>query len=230
MIDASDLRAPLAVTSVVFDLDGTLVDSLLDIASAVNDVLGALGHAPRPLEEVRTMIGHGAAVLLQRALGASDPALLTAARAEFARAYGARLVDRTRPYPGIPELLTDLAARGFELAIATNKPAAFTGPMVAALGLGLGGVVGVASSDETGTRKPDPSVVHLALDRARPRGGAPAVRRIAYVGDMAVDVDTARAVPCAAVGVAWGFDPVGCKDRAPDRWVRTVDELAMLFR
>lgn len=230
MTEPSTPLEPLAVTSIVFDLDGTLVDSLDDIASAVNDVLAGLGRAPRVIDEVRTMIGHGAAVLLERALGSADRALLAEARARFADAYRARLVERTRPYDGIPDALAALDARGFELGIATNKPAMFTNPLVSALRLDLGGVVGVASSDETGTKKPDPAVVALALSRARPRRGAPPTRRLAYVGDMAVDVDTARAVPCPAVGVAWGLDPVGCKDRGPERWVLRPGDLVASFR
>jgi 2-phosphoglycolate phosphatase len=192
--------------AVLFDLDGTLVDSHRDIARAVNDVLAALGLEPHPEATIRGMIGEGATVLLVRALGPDAEALLRPAKERFAPAYLARLTESTTLYPGIATMLEALRGAGIPWGIATNKPAAFTGPLVEALALPRLGLGAWASADEVDARKPDPAVLRLALERLGVRAD-PA--RVAYVGDMALDVLTARRLGARALGVAWGYDPGG---------------------
>jgi phosphoglycolate phosphatase len=192
--------------AVLFDLDGTLVDSHRDIANAVNDVLVAFGLEPHPAATIRGMVGEGATVLLARALGPHAEALIGPARERFAAAYRARLTESTTLYPGIAAVLEALRGAGIPWGIATNKPAAFTGPLLEALSFARLGMGAWASADEVDAKKPDPAVLRLALERLGVRA-APA--ELAYVGDMALDVRTARRLGAHALGVAWGYDPSG---------------------
>lgn len=240
---------------IAFDLDGTLIDSDRDIASALNAVLADLGRPQHPLEVVRTMIGHGAEALLRKSLAVEpagagggqagahhpgageaeiDPALLAAARARFKDAYAARLLETTVPYPGIIDALEALSAAGCLLVIATNKPSIFARPIVDRLGLTKAGIAALACADEVARRKPDPAVIHLALERGRHARAAASslsapgrARAVLYVGDMPVDVETARAAGIASAGVRWGFDPSGIAAAAPDDM---LDDAAALVR
>jgi phosphoglycolate phosphatase len=189
-----------AECAAVFDLDGTLIDSHRDIAAAVNEVLVALGRPPRAPAEVKSMIGNGVVDLLVRALG-GDRSLLEEARASFREAYDRRLIETTRTYAGCEAMLAALADRGIGAVVATNKPASFTARILAGLGLDRS-VLASASADEVGERKPSAAVVYLALERAGLSG-------IAYVGDMPLDVETARRAHLEPIGVGWGFDPAG---------------------
>jgi phosphoglycolate phosphatase len=222
------------VRGVVFDLDGTLIDSYLDISNALNEVLTRLGRAAVDPESVKTMIGSGVSALLKRALAGDRPEVLEEAKKHFRGAYEARLTDRTRPYPGVLEAIRALDQRGLAVMIATNKPSYYTDRIVRALGLEQAGVSAWASADEVRHRKPSPDLVQLALERgARAKGSAPlAAAEIAYVGDMPIDVETARAVGCRMVGVAWGFDPAGLRARlteATDELVERPEALVDLI-
>ena len=188
------------MNAVVFDLDGTLIDSHRDIAEAVNDVLVSLELPPHDPESVKTMIGGGVATLLSRALGEERMHLFDRARARFKDAYAARLTETTRLYDGVAEMLEELARGGTTSVVATNKPSFFTKEIAARLRLQ---VAAFACSDEVRERKPDPAVVRLALERAGVDAGS------AYVGDMPIDVETARRAALPFLGVAWGFDPRG---------------------
>lgn len=217
--------------TLVFDLDGTLIDSHRDIADSVNEVLEALGRPTHAENEIKRMIGGGVGLLFERALGTDSASLAAEARRLFKGSYAARLTAHTRPYPGILDALRTLGDRGALLAIATNKPAMFTSVLIESLGLSAAGITAWASSDEAGERKPSARVVALALDRARARVGSrrqdPPSRTV-YVGDMPVDFETARAFGCAVAGVAWGFDPEGLRALGPDHWIDTPVALATL--
>lgn len=206
--------------TIAFDLDGTLVDSHQDIAEAVNDVLTSLGLKPQPMGRVKAMIGHGVGRLLEQAFeGRATEAHLVEARARFASAYESRLLATTKLYAGIPEALEAMSRAGLRLALATNKPRRFTEPIVRAFDLTKLGIVGWASADEVEQAKPSPEVLRLALDRAGSNGASPA--QVAYVGDMPVDVETARLFGARSVGVLWGFDPAGLIAARPDHLVAT---------
>ncbi|MFO0950615.1 MAG: HAD family hydrolase [Isosphaeraceae bacterium] len=194
------------VRAILFDLDGTLLDTLDDIADAANAVLEAGGFPTHPTADFRRFIGEGVAVLFRRALpqGAADaePELVARCVARFQVEYGERWHVKSRPYDGIPELLDALTARGLTLGLLSNKPDDFTrryGEHYLArwpFRVVLGAREGVP-------RKPDPT---SALEVAARLGLPPAA--IVYVGDSAVDVETAVRSGMIPVGVSWGFRPV----------------------
>lgn len=197
---------------VVFDLDGTLVDSAADIGLALGDALTAQGLRPPQLEEVRAWIGDGARALVQRALasrGVGDSNAVDAAFVAFRAAYELSPVRHTRPYPGVPEALVALEAAGHVAAVCTNKPHV---AMRAVLeGTGLARLVRAAvGGDELASRKPDPEHLREAIRRA---GGGPAM----LVGDGPADRDAARSADVPFCWVGWGYGPLGAAAGA--RWV-----------
>jgi phosphoglycolate phosphatase len=187
------MSAPFAL---LFDLDGTLIDSDADLAAAANRARGALGLAPLPVPDVRRHVGHGLAYLLQHVVPADLHARLPEARDAFVAWYRAHLLDATRPYPGAAEALDVL--RGHPLGIVTNKPAMFLDPIIAGLGWGdrFGVVVG---GDTLPERKPHPVPLLHAIARL---GATPG--RALYVGDSEVDRETAAAAGVRFLCVGWG--------------------------
>ncbi len=208
---------PMKTGFVIFDLDGTLVDSRLDLANAVNRVLVDLGRASSPVEEIVTYIGHGATRLLERALGGSDH--LGEAMPLFERHYGRALLEHTRPYPGLDALVRDLGA-GRKLAVATNKPGSFARSIVAGLGWSEA-VPYVVGGGDVDRLKPAPDMVELLLAES----GASRVGAL-IVGDMEVDVELARAAGLDCVGVSWGLAGRERLREAGARWI--VDSAAEL--
>lgn len=185
----------------IFDLDGTLVDSRADIAAAVNHMLRTLGLPELPLATVCEYIGEGARMLVQRALGPAHRARLEDGLPVFLGYYGTHLLDCTRPYDGIPETLTALAEHGVVLTLLTNKPEAMSRAILDGLGLSsyFAAVVG---GDSLAVRKPDSAGVELLLiATGTSRTGT------LLVGDSLIDVATARAAQLAFCGVAWGLRP-----------------------
>ena len=190
----------MAVPSfLVFDLDGTLVDSSVDLANAVNALLAELGRPPLPKRTIIDMVGEGANVLVRRALTAAslDPDT-PAALERFLAHYDPHLLDHTRPYPGIVDVLDTLAER-VAMAVLTNKPARATHLMLDGLGLQkyFRGIIG---GDTSLGRKPAPAgLLHLAADA----GVQPA--RVLMVGDSAVDLATARNAGTRICLARYGF-------------------------
>jgi phosphoglycolate phosphatase len=209
--------------ALVFDLDGTLIDSHRDIADALNLVLAEIGRPAHGYDEIKTMIGHGVETLLVRGIGNRDAQLLSRARGLFRETYRARLLRTTLVFEGLRSVLSTLADHGKLLVVATNKPSFFTDTIIRSLALDQSGIAAWASADEAGARKPDARVVTLALERgARARGASlPSRDETLYVGDMPVDIETARVFGCPVAGVAWGFDPLGTRGANPDYWVPT---------
>ena len=178
----------------VFDLDGTLVDSVDDLHASVNHALAAVGLPPRSVAEVRTFVGEGARVLLAKAVAPRDE-LLEPALAAWRPHYEAHCLDRTVPYPGIGPLL---AGAGRALAVFTNKPGAMARKILDGLGL-LQRFAVVLGGDEA-PRKPDPT----GLLEIMARVGATLAETV-FVGDSRHDVETARRAGVAAVAVTWGL-------------------------
>jgi len=191
----------MAYSAVLFDLDGTLLDTLADLADSGNWALGQLGCAEHPTESYKYFVGDGVENLVRRALPAGRSDAATVARcAELVReAYGRRWAEKTRPYPGIPELLDALVARRMPMAVLSNKPDDFTRLCVGRLlpRWPFAAVVGARASLE---RKPDPAGALLIAERL---GLAPA--EILYLGDTNTDMQTAVAAGMFPVGALWGF-------------------------
>ncbi len=173
---------PDRILGLVFDLDGTLVDSYVPITSGVNHARASLGMAPLSLDDVRGRVGHGLESLMADVVGeANVEAGVRLFREEYARVYA----DGTTALPGAVEVLRGLRERGYRLSVATNKPARFGEPILERLGM-RAYLDTVEGPDRVGSAKPDPAMVHACLGAM----GVP-VERAAYVGDMVLDVETA---------------------------------------
>jgi phosphoglycolate phosphatase len=192
---------PGAYDHVIFDLDGTLADTRIDLSNAVNHVRRSLGLGDLPVDVVCRMVGEGARTLVQRALGPEPGCSIEDALARFLEYYGVHLLDHTRAYPGVSELLAALAERGVRLSVLTNKPAAMSRAILDGLGLS-GYITHLIGGDSLPVRKPDPA----AIERLCQLAGVGAARTL-VVGDSAIDMQTARAAGVAFCGVAWGLAP-----------------------
>jgi phosphoglycolate phosphatase len=183
---------------IAFDLDGTLIDSSRDLADSVNELLGELGAPRLPLDNVTRMIGEGAKVLIRRALAASNIPEDPAAIGRFLEIYDRRLLDHTRPYDGILDVVR--AARTHaRVSVLTNKPLAPSEKVLAGLGMRdlFDDVIG---SDGPYPRKPDPTGLLALMERA---DATPA--RTLMVGDSRIDYETARNAAARCCLVAYGF-------------------------
>lgn len=187
--------------AVLFDLDGTLLDTLEDLAAAANLVLTDQGLLPHPVDAYRHFVGDGLRALVVRMLPADrrDAATVAAAVTAFQVAYGRTWYNRSAPYPGISALLDRLTAKGVRFSILSNKPDAFTRLCVQRL-LPQWHFEPVLGQREGVPNKPDPAG---AIEIARLLDLHPS--RMLYVGDTGVDMRTAHAAGMDAAGVLWGF-------------------------
>lgn len=204
---------------VVFDLDGTLVDSAADLAAAVNHMRAGLGLPPLPAEVIKGYIGEGARRLVERALPPEYQDRIDDALALFRTYYEAHLLDQTRPYPRISEVLALLRERGVTLSVLSNKPAAMSRAILSGLGL-LPHLVAVLGPELVAARKPDPAgLAHLQTLTHVP------AERMLVVGDSGIDLQTACAAGVDFCGVAWGFKPRELRAGRIDRIIDSPDEL-----
>jgi phosphoglycolate phosphatase len=198
---------------IAFDLDGTLIDSSRDLAESVNELLGELGAPPLPAHDVTRMIGEGAKVLIRRALAASGIPEDPQAIARFLEIYDRRLLNHTRPYHGIPEIVRS-ARQHARIAVLTNKPLAPSEKIL--VGLAMRDLFDdVIGSDGGYPRKPDPTGLRALMERA---GATP--ERTLMVGDSGIDYETAKSAAARCCLVAYGFTDFAL--RAPgvvDAWV-----------
>ena len=189
-------------TAVIFDLDGTLLDTIDDLADSMNHVLQENALPVHPVEAYFHFIGNGMAKLVERALPVeirSDAEQVTTFTEAFRIAYDVRWDQKSKPYPGIPEVLDALIAAGIPMAVCSNKPDPFTQKCVAEL-LPHWKFACVLGQSYTFPRKPDPaSTLHIA----ETLNLAPADAW--FIGDSGVDMQTAAAAGAKAVGVLWGF-------------------------
>ncbi|MDR2413482.1 MAG: HAD-IA family hydrolase [Odoribacteraceae bacterium] len=186
---------------IIFDLDGTLIDSLADLAASANHALRARGFPGHPLDAYRYFVGNGVVKLLERALPEDRRDRETLARLfeEFTRYYGMHRADLTAPYPGITALLEELKRRGMLLAVASNKYHSAADAMTR---LYFGDTLFdfVHGHQEDVPTKPHPAIALEILSEA---GVAPG--EAFFVGDSGVDMQTARAAGIRSIGVTWGF-------------------------
>ena len=186
---------------VVFDLDGTLIDSLEDIANAANATLAELGKPTCTLESFKTHVGDGVSVLFQRALPQtqSDPSLLAQCMSIYQGHYDRGWDHCTKPYPGIERMLAGLRSFGMKLAVLSNKPDHFTKRCVERFFPEVPFAQVLGHSDRF-PRKPDPSsAIWIASELSCESS------RVAYVGDTNTDMLTATSAGLYAIGVSWGF-------------------------
>lgn len=197
------MTAPaMAIRSVTIDLDGTLLDTVADLALACNSMLADLGRPQRTEAEVNAFVGKGMAVLVERCLGAdaADAALLAHAIERFRVHYAESNGVATRIYPGVLEGIAALRALGLPLGCVTNKPAMFTEPLLERTGLAAYFSV-VVSGDTLPFKKPSPEPL---LHACAVMGTAPASNL--HVGDSANDIAAARAAGCPVVCVPYGYN------------------------
>jgi phosphoglycolate phosphatase len=205
----------------LFDLDGTLVDSLPDLTNALNEVLRERGYAPLLPQEVKPMIGDGMPMLLARGFAArgGDAAEARAVQPRFVKIYEATATHLTRPYPGVPEILAVLREHGYATAVCTNKPQRATEEVLR--GMELDGLFdGYAGGDRFAVKKPDPG--HL-LGMVDLLGGDP--RRVAMIGDSENDALSARAAPMPLILMRYGYARIDPAQLGADRVLDRFDEL-----
>lgn len=189
----------------IFDLDGTLVDSLPGIAAALNNALGTVGLPGHDQLAVRRFIGNGSRILIKRAAPADSPeSLLDQIEAAFKAHYDANWSLGTTPYPEIPEILSTLQARGYPLAILSNKPHPFTETIARTVFPDISFDV-VAGQKNGIPHKPDPTGARGVIEAF----GLPPASCV-LIGDSTIDLETSRNAGIGSVAVTWGYH-----DRAP---------------
>jgi len=218
----------MSFSAVIFDLDGTLLDTLQDIADSANRVLAAAGLPVHDVRAYRYYVGDGIGQLIERIVPPDLPdRVATMARIAdaYRQDYGRNWNVATRPYPGVPELLDELSARGVKMAVLSNKPHEFTVRCVTAQ-LGRWRFEQVLGADDSLPRKPDPTgALRIAARCGVPPG------EFLYVGDTATDMQTARNAGMAAVGVLWGFrDRRELESAGAWRIVERPEEVVALMR
>lgn len=193
----------------IFDLDGTLVDTKTDLAAATNFMLSALELPILTIAQVEQFIGEGARVLVERALGPQRADLVPRGFALFMDYYTAHLLDHTQPYAGIPELLATAYAQSRALSVLTNKPEVPSRAILTGLGLAnfFGALVG---GDTLPVRKPDPQGVRYLQQLTGVN-----LAETVLIGDSRIDVETGRGAGITTCGVTWGFGAEGIQACAP---------------
>ena len=205
---------------VIFDLDGTLVDSVEDLCNSVNAARAYMGLPPLAHELVASYVGNGAPVLIRRAMGPeATEEQVQEALGFFLSYYREHMLDHTRPYPGVVETLEKLHECGVRMAVLTNKPERFSRDLCAGLGLAqyFFRIYGGNSFEQ---KKPDPVGIRTLMQQA---GAKP--QETWMVGDSATDLLTARNAGVRAVGVTYGISPETLKQAPPDFLIDSMTQL-----
>ena len=210
---------------VIFDLDGTLIDTIGDLGTAVNAALTASGLPTHEEEAFRGMVGNGVRKLVMRAMPETlreDEAAVDRVLQLFLAYYIDHIDERSRPYPGIPELLSELDAAGVKLAVASNKFQSGAEKLISRMfpDIPFAAVLGGRKGQPL---KPDPAIV----DEIRSRAGADRSETV-LVGDSGTDIATAAAAGVASIAVGWGFRPKEALEAA-GRMVDSVSQLRQLL-
>jgi phosphoglycolate phosphatase len=209
--------------TLVFDLDGTLVDTAPDLISALNFVLGREGLGPVPLARARNLIGAGARKLIERGLELGDRAVdvddLNRLMKDFVAYYAEHIADQSRPFEGLDAALNELEAQGFRFAVCTNKLEWLSKLLLDKLGLSRR-FAAICGADTFGVAKPDPVILRQTLARA----GGPLSGAI-MVGDAGPDVGVARRAGIPVIGVEFGYTDVPIAELKPDRLIGHMREL-----
>ena len=216
-------QQPTTPRTVIFDLDGTLVDTAPDLVATLNALLEQEGVDPVPFGQARQFIGGGARKLIERGLAAKGR-VLTAVESDrlfatYVSAYETRIAELSRPFPGVEDALDALAARGFRLAVCTNKLERLSVKLLDALDLSRR-FAAICGQDTFGIQKPDPRILTATVAAA---GGSPDLALM--VGDSLVDIATARAVNMPVIAVDFGYTETPVTRHRPDRVISHFDEL-----
>jgi phosphoglycolate phosphatase len=205
---------------IIFDLDGTLIDSSEDLAISMNATRNYLGLPPIDPKLIYSYVGNGAPLLVRRALPPdSTDDLVQDALGYFLKFYRAHALEHTRLYPGVRKLIEDLSAAQHRLAVLTNKPTRISVDIIAALGL-ASYFLQIYGGDSLRGKKPDPIGITSLMQETGTAAG-----ETLMVGDSAVDVQTARNAGVRSCGVLWGFQPESFEQYRPDFVIRSASEL-----
>jgi phosphoglycolate phosphatase len=209
--------------TVVFDLDGTLVDTAPDLVATLNWILAREGLPPVAYGDARNMVGGGARMMIERGLATAGCKLeaieIDRLVADFIANYAAHIADRSRPFPDLDAVLDELAAAGCRFAVCTNKLEWLSVRLLDALGLSRR-FTAVCGPDTFGIRKPDPELLHRTIARA---GGLAAAA--VMVGDSITDIATARAAGVPVVAVDYGYTETPVSELGPDRVISALPQL-----
>jgi len=213
-----------SIDLLIFDLDGTLIDSKQDLANAVNAARRHMGRQPIEDERVYSYVGNGAPTLIRRALGQEASEETVQAALDFFLAYYKdHMLDHTTLYPGVREALDAFLAGGLKMSVLTNKPVRFSQLLVEGLGLG-GHFFRVYGGNSFEQKTPAPAGVDRRLEDAGVKAG-----RALMVGDSDVDILTARNAGILACGVTYGFQPETLSAAPPDVLVDDLRQLAAML-
>jgi phosphoglycolate phosphatase len=208
----------------VFDLDGTLVETATDLVATLNVVLEQEGLAPIRYEDARAMVGHGARALIERGLAANnvtrDTATIDRLFDTYIAYYAAHIADTSRPFEGVEAALDHFAAEGWLLAVCTNKLEGLSNLLLDELGLSSR-FAAICGADTFAARKPDPLALTETIRRA---GGDP--RHAIMIGDSITDIDTAKAAGIPVIAVDFGYTTIPVTELGPDVVISHFDELA----
>lgn len=186
---------------VIFDLDGTLLNTIVDLGKACNYALESMGFASHPIQAYAFMVGNGVRNLMAKAHPEADENTLDLLLAKFKEFYDEHCLDNTKPYPGIVDLLKNLKEKGVAVAVASNKYQEATSKLIAGCFPDIE-FAAVEGQQEGRHRKPDPSIVFAILEQF------PVPKKdVLYVGDSSIDVETAKRACVESIGVSWGFRP-----------------------
>src|SRR5256714_14662641 len=209
--------------AIVFDLDGTLVDTAPDLIDTLNVILARHDVAPVAFDEARTMIGAGVKPLLQRGLASKGvqlpPKDIDRLYAEYLEVYAAHIADGSKPFPGLERALDALAAHGYRLAVCTNKLEWLSVKLLRQLGLAQR-FAAICGQDTFAMRKPDPDMLRLTIVRAGGDTG-----HAVMVGDSITDVATARAAVVPVIAVDFGYTDMPAAHLGADRLISHFDAL-----
>jgi phosphoglycolate phosphatase len=212
-----------SASTIVFDLDGTLVDTAPDLISALNYVLDREGLPAVPLASARNMIGAGARKLIERGLELEGRAVsaddLNRLTADFIDYYAAHIADASRPFEGLETALDDLTSAGFRLAVCTNKLEWLSKRLLDQLKLSPR-FAAICGADTFGVSKPDPAILKQTVARA---GGK--LTSTIMVGDAGTDIGVARRAAVPVIGVSFGYTDVPIAELKPDRLIHHMRDL-----
>ena len=208
---------------VIFDLDGTILDTLPDLSTAVNYALSRRGLPPHSLEEYKMMVGEGIRNLCRLALDSEDEQVLNESLQDFKAYYVAHILDKTRPYEGMPELMAALGERGIAVAVVSNKFQEGARKLIRHFYPDIP-EERVLGEIEGRPRKPDPAMIEAVMS------SFPEETRCCVVGDAWTDIEAGKAYGCDTIGVSWGYRYTEALYKAgADVVVDTVDELKSLL-